>query len=111
MITGTNLGELLDQIPSISVPSRLRLWLKLTAHATGQAGPGSFRSAGTLALRSGVRRSIGAWNKTSPAACIFLGGNHYLYAVYLDYDERPHLLVGYPSTGPATAPPSSLCYS
>jgi len=47
MITGTSLEELLDQIPSISVPSRLRLRLKLTAHATsgpvqpvsGQHGP------------------------------------------------------------------------
>jgi len=32
----------------------------------------------------------------------FFGGeavNHYSYSVYLDYDERPHLQVGYPSPG------------
>jgi len=35
--------------------------------------------------------------------------NHYSYSVYLDYDERPHLLVGYPTPGlvPAPIPPSS----
>jgi len=30
--------------------------------------------------------------------------NHYSYSVYLYYGERLHLLVGYPSPGPVSAP-------
>jgi len=30
----------------------------------------------------------------------FWGRTHYSYSVYLDYDEGPHLLVGYPASGP-----------
>jgi len=34
----------------------------------------------------------------------FSGENHHSYSDYLDYDERPHLLVGCPSSGPASVP-------
>ena len=32
-----------------------------------------------------------------PSCPRFFGVNHYSYLGYLDYDERPHLHVGYPT--------------
>jgi len=37
-------------------------------------------------------------------SCPFFLGTHYSYSMYLDYDERLHLLVGYLASGPVSAP-------